>query len=83
MPLFLLIPLVLLVSTIALAPVLAVAVVPDRGAPAGHDGPGRLPRYPGAPVARAEAPVARAGAPAARADAPVAVDPGRHLHRAA
>ena len=69
MPLFLLIPLVLLVLTIALAPVLAVAVVPDRGTRADHGEPVRLPRYP--------------AAPAGRADAPAAVEAGRHLHRAA
>ena len=53
MPLFLLIPLALLVLTIALAPVLAVAVVPDGGARAGHDGPVRhLERAAGGPARR-------------------------------
>jgi len=81
MALFLLIPLVLLVLTIALAPVLAVAVVPDRGTRAGHDDPVRLPRYSGAPGGPAAAPAdAPADAPVA---APVAVEAGRHLHRAA
>jgi len=78
MPLFLLIPLVLLVLTIALAPVLAVAVVPDRGAPAGRDHD-RLPRYPAGPTARSTAPAG----PTARSAAPAVVDTGRHLHRAA
>jgi hypothetical protein len=47
MPLFLLIPLGLLVLTIALAPVLAVAVVPDREARSGRHDPVRLPRSSG------------------------------------
>ena len=43
MLLFLLIPLGLLVLTIALAPLLALAVVPDRQASGDRDAPVRLP----------------------------------------
>jgi hypothetical protein len=66
--LYLMIPLGMLVLTIALAPVLAVAVLPDRETRARHDEPVRLPWGLGG---TADVPV------------PAVVESGRTRHRAA